>query len=85
MSMPGDRDNITPAAALILMVSTGEPEQSVALSTPGRQWHRADIMVPSAADLTVAPPVAEVPSTVVVAEVAFTVAVVVATVADAKS
>ena len=75
--MPGDRDNTTQAAARIPMVSTREPGQSVALSTPGRQWHRAaDIMVASAADFTVAPPVAEVASTV---------AVVVATVADAKN
>jgi hypothetical protein len=58
------------------MVSTREPGQSAALSTPGRQWHRAaDVVVASAADFTVAP----------VAEVASTVAVVVATVADAKN
>jgi len=60
-------------------VSTRGPGQSVALSTPGRWWHRAAaIMVASAAEFTVVPPVAEVASTVAVA-------VVVATVADAKN
>ena len=76
MFMPGDRGNTTQAAALIPTVSTREPGQSVALSTPGRHWHRAAAILVAAADFTVVPPVAEVASTV---------AVVVAMVADAKN